>query len=176
MLRLFVGDTMKRLSSLFNGFLSQRDPDGTRFHLSRLWKHWAQVVGDHIAGLARPLGHKGTTLIIGTEDHMIAQELTMYSPAILAQANEFLGMNFFDKVRVDLLGDHVSLDTLPEIAPAAQPLKPRRPDKLGDLAGKLDPDSPIARCYEAYIRSFEENGDNREGGVERQNKKFPKED
>ncbi|MCK9240059.1 DUF721 domain-containing protein [Desulfocurvus sp.] len=145
---------MKRLASLYNRFLSRSDPDGTHYHLSRLWRHWPEIVGPQIAALARPVGHRGTTLIVGTEDHMVAQELTMYAPALLEQANGFLGMNFFDKVRVDLLGDHVSLDTIEQPAPCA-PLRPGRPGRLGGLAGRLDPASPVARCYEAYLRSFE---------------------
>lgn len=144
---------MKRLATLFNRFLSRRDPDGTRYHLSRLWRHWPQVVGPHIAEVARPVGHRGTTLIIGAQDHMIAQELAMYAPALLEQANAFLGMNFFDKVRVDLLGDHVSLDAVAQPAPSPPP-RPARPARLGDLEGRIDPASPIARCYAAYLRSF----------------------
>lgn len=167
---------MKRLSSLFNNFLSQRDPDGTRYHLSRLWRDWPQVVGEHIAQVARPIGHRGTTLIIGVEDHMIAQELTMYAPALLEQANDFLGMNFFDKVRVDLLGDHVSLDTLAEAAPPKAPLKPRKPHRLGGLMEMIDPDSPIARCYAAYLRSFERDAMAGDGAAPPNNMTFPKED
>lgn len=167
---------MKRLSSLFNKFLSARDPDGTHYHLSRLWEHWTEAVGESIAEVARPLGHRGTTLVIGVEDHMLAQDLTMYSPAILEQANQFLGMNFFDKVRVDLLGDHVSLDTLESSTALVNPLKPRKPHRLGDLAGKLDPDSPIARCYEAYIRSFERSATEESGGAASYKTTYPKED
>jgi hypothetical protein len=145
---------MKRLATLFNRFLSRSDPDGTHYHLSRLWRHWPEVVGPDIAALARPVGRRGTTLLLGTEDHMVAQELTMYAPALLEQANAFLGMNFFDKVRVDLLGDHVSLDSIAPPEPSALP-RPGRPGRLGDLAGRLDPASPVARCYAAYLRSFE---------------------
>ncbi|MBU1003213.1 MAG: DUF721 domain-containing protein [Proteobacteria bacterium] len=148
---------MKRiqpLSSALIKFLQDKDGQGTHYHLTRLWKHWEEVVGEHIAEVARPLGHRKTTLLVGVEDHMLMQELVYYSPAILEQVNAFLGMNFFDKVHVDLIGDHASLDALPESTRKAHPLEPKKPDHLGGLLDKLDPDSPMARCYRAYVDYF----------------------
>lgn len=166
---------MKRLSTLINRFVSRRDPDGAHYHLSRLWRHWPEVVGEHIAELAAPIGHRGTTLVLGAEDQMLLQDLGMYSPAILEQVNAFLGMNFFDKVRVDLIGDHVSLDALPGNEPPAPPFATRKPDRLGGLTGRLDPDSPVARAYQAYVRSFG-HGTGGEEGASPTDEKFPKED
>ena len=153
---------MKRFSNALTSFLNERDGEGTQYHLSRLWKSWEDVVGAGIAEVARPLGHRGTTLVIGVEDHMLMQEVVHYSPAILEQANAFLGMNFFDKVHVDLIGDHVSLDALPGQSPAGRPLETRRPSRLGGLLESLDPHSPVGRCYRAYVEFFarrERDGD-----------------
>ncbi|BBD09609.1 DUF721 domain-containing protein [Desulfovibrio ferrophilus] len=154
---------MKRFSSALTKLLQDKDGEGTHYHLTRLWKHWEEVVGDHIAEVARPLGHRKTTLLIGVEDHMLMQELVHYSPAILEQVNTFLGMNFFDKVHVDLIGDHVSLDALPENTRQAHPLEPQKPEQLGGLVGKLDPDSPMAKCYRAYVEYFARREQARKG-------------
>lgn len=155
----------QRFSSALTRFLQDRDGDGTHYHLTRLWKHWPEVVGDHIAEVASPMGHRKTTLIVGVEDHMVMQELVHYSPAILEQVNEFLGMNFFDKVHVDLIGDHVSLDALPQSKREAHPLEPERPAELGGLLGKLDPDSPLAKCYRAYVEYFARREERRGSGT-----------
>ncbi|WP_461209614.1 DciA family protein [Desulfocurvus sp. DL9XJH121] len=145
---------MKRFSSAIGEFLSKRDEKGTQYHLSRLWRNWAEAVGPQIADVARPMGHRGTTLLIGVEDQMLMQEMVYYSPALMEQANAYLGMNFFDKVHVDLIGNHVSLDSLPGQAPGAWSPEPERPTRLGGLLERLDPDSPIGRCYRAYVGFF----------------------
>lgn len=145
---------MKPFSTLYSDFLSRQDKDGTQYHLTRLWKHWEEAVGAGIAEVARPMGHRGTTLLIGVEDQMLMQEMVHYAPALLEQANAFLGMNFFDKVHVDLIGSHVSLDALPGGPPEERFPEPRRPQRLGGLLERLDPHSPMGRCYRAYVNFF----------------------
>ncbi|MGE4297798.1 MAG: DUF721 domain-containing protein [Desulfovibrionaceae bacterium] len=125
---------------------------GGGFSLVRLWRAWPQVVGEHIAEVARPLGHRKTTLIIGADDSMVAQELTYYAPQIIEDVNAFLGKETFDKVQVELVMGKAPLDTVSLAKPVMPETNPGRPEKLGGLAGRLDPQSPVARCYEAYIR------------------------
>ncbi len=142
---------MKPLASLIHRYIHRQDPDGTRRRLSGLWQNWAAIVGDDIAALAKPLGHHKTTLLVGVEDHMLMQELSFYSPALLEQANAFLDMNFFDKVHIDLIGSHVPLDTLPLQKKKAAPQSYAPPGHLGSLLHTLKENSPLGRCYRACV-------------------------
>ncbi len=165
---------MKRLSSLLGRFLSRRDPDGSRRELSRLWRRWAEVVGP-VDDRARPLGHRGTTLVIGAEDHMVAQELVMQAPMILAMANDFLGRNFFDKVHVDLLGDHVSLDAPRPLVAGSVTFTPRGPHGGDDPAQEPGP-PPKARLHGARVRSSAGDETPGSGATAPHTTTFPKED
>jgi len=148
---------MKRVSEVLSPFLGERD-GRTRFQLSRLWRDWSRVVGPEIAALARPLGHKKTALRIGVPDSMVMQEMAHYSPVVLEQVNAYLGMNFFDKIQLELLEGRVSLDAIHSTAPNRPKAGPghglKRPDRLGGLMEKLPQGSAVARCYEAYVRLF----------------------
>ncbi|MDL2207517.1 DUF721 domain-containing protein, partial [Desulfovibrio sp. OttesenSCG-928-M16] len=54
-------------------FISLGGADQAR--LVELWRHWEMVMGEMLAPLGRPLGHKDATLFIGAEDAMAMQEL-----------------------------------------------------------------------------------------------------
>jgi len=125
--------------------------------LAPLWRAWSEVVGPDIAALARPLGHRQAKLLLGVEDSMVMQEMVHYSPVVLAQANEFLGRNFFDKVELHLLGGQVPLDGKGESSPVHRP-EPVRPGSLGGLLADLPPDSPVGRAYRAYVEFFARRG------------------
>ncbi|MDY7002097.1 MAG: DUF721 domain-containing protein [Thermodesulfobacteriota bacterium] len=144
---------MKKISEVLGVFLTQRDAQ-TRFQLSRLWRDWNHVVGPEIASLAEPLGHKKTTLRIGVPDSMVMQEMTHYSPVVLEQVNAYLGMNFFDKIQLELLGNQVSLNATLKAAPSKLGNAPVRPKNLGGLVEKMPRDSAMAKCYGAYVRLF----------------------
>ena len=144
---------MKALDKGMPGLLRKLGA-GAGFSLVRLWRAWPQVVGEHIAEVARPLGHRKTTLIIGADDSMVAQELTYYAPQIIEDVNAFLDKETFDKVQVELVMGKAPLDTVCVTKPVMPGTNPGRPEKLGGLAGRLDPQSPVARCYEAYIRKM----------------------
>ncbi len=152
--RLF-GDTLLRS-------LTRYDKKGG-LGLVRLWLEWEAVVGAQVAELARPLGHKEHTLILHTQDSIAAQELTYFAPEILARVNDFLGQEVFDKVRFELLGGRVPLGGRPREEPQAPPQRLQRPSSLGGLVGALDPDSPVGRCYLAYVKRFTQSA---EPGVE----------
>jgi hypothetical protein len=150
-------DAMKDIAEALSRFLTRREA-GTPFLLTRLWRDWPDVVGPQIAELARPLGHRRTTLIIGVEDSMVMQEMNLYAPALIEQANDYLGMKFFDKVQLELIGEQVPLDMEPEEPPGAPGLAPPRPRRLGGLLESLEPDSPVAKCYRAYVEYFAGRG------------------
>ena len=124
--------------------------------LNGLWQNWGKILGD-LADLGVPLGHKDTTLIIGADDNMAMQELSMQSLDILERVNDFLKKDFFSKVTVVLMQGRKDLThkrPSREIEPLKPPL-PKRPLRLGGLQGRLNPESPVAACYEAYLRMFE---------------------
>ncbi|MHC1700561.1 MAG: DUF721 domain-containing protein [Humidesulfovibrio sp.] len=127
--------------------------------LVRLWREWASVVGPEVAELARPLGHKEGTLLLYTEDAIAAQQLTYFTPEILARVNGFLGQEVFDKVRFELLNGRVPLGENRRERRQASPLRVQRPPILGGLAGKLDPESAVGRCYMAYVKRFTQDGE-----------------
>lgn len=121
-----------------------------------LWQNWTKILGEELAELGVPLGHKESTLIIGADDNMAMQELSMQSIEILERVNDHMRSNFFRKVSVVLMQGRRNLaQQRPKrsIEPL-QPPMPTRPLRLGALQGKLDPASPVAACYEAYLAMF----------------------
>ncbi len=94
-----------------------------------------------MAPLARPLGHRGTKLILAAEDPMIMQEAQFLAPMILEKVNGYFQQEVFDKVVFELLNGRVPLDG--EIRPETPepPRKLKKPEKLGGLEKELDPDS-----------------------------------
>lgn len=122
--------------------------------LVRLWRAWSELLGPELAPLMRPLGHRERTLILATEDPVVAQEASFLAPLVLDKVHEFLGEEVFDKVHFELLSGRVPLDVQTAPAPAPSPVRPRRPGNLGGLTALLEGDSPVARCYRAYVRLF----------------------
>lgn len=125
--------------------------------LVQLWRHWPMVMGDMLAPLGFPLGHKEKTLLVGAEDAMALQELAMQSEEILERVNAFMSEAFFTKVNVSLMQNK------PDLArprpPAQQPGKPAPlppPPKLGAKLAHMDPDSPVTRCYQAWMNRAEQ--------------------
>ncbi len=125
------------------------------FKLARLWRNWSDVVGDAAAELARPLGRRKRTLRLGVEEGAAMQEVSFYAPQILEDVNSYLGEVFFDKVQSELLMGKTPLDEVGRRAIAKQ--MPQRPPNLGNALKHMDPDSPVTRCYLAYVASFGEN-------------------
>jgi len=145
---------MVSLQDALPSFLDKKDTTGGMI-LVQLWQAWDELMGE-MASVARPLGHRGKKLILAAEDPMVMQEAQFLAPMILDKINSFFGEEFFDKVVFELLNGRVPLDGLvrPE---APEPLrKLKKPDNLGGLDEKLNPDSPMGRCYQAYRRMFDD--------------------
>ncbi|MDR0828357.1 MAG: DUF721 domain-containing protein [Desulfovibrio sp.] len=79
--------------------------------LKELWRHWDLVAGAEIARLGRPLGQQDKTLLLGVEDAMALQELSMQRDEILERTNAFMNENFFLDLKVRLRQDQVDLST-----------------------------------------------------------------
>jgi len=146
---------VRRIDSALTPFLNTLDTSGS-YGLVRLWQSWDEIMGE-MAAMARPLGHRGSRIVLAAEDPMVMQEAQFLGPLILEKVNAFLGKKVFDKVVFELLNGRVPLDG--EIRPEAPkpPRKLKKPEKLGSLSDKLDPDSPVGRCYRAYLRMFDDS-------------------
>lgn len=127
--------------------------------LRQLWQHWAMVMGDDLCEMALPLGHRKSILLVGAEDHLALQELSFYTAEILDRVNAFMDAPFFEKVELHLLLGRESLKTASVLpvtqSPLGAPAPMQRPPGLdGSFAATpgLDPESPVVKCYEAYLR------------------------
>ena len=139
------------LSSLFNTEEYQR-----RGALASLWRNWDEVLGKDMAPLALPMGHKSDQLIIGAEDNMAMQELTLQTQEILERVNAFMKCACFNKVKVVLLLGQRPLNPNRPQRPVGPlcPKLPSRPPRLGRLEGSFDDESLVGKCYEAYVALF----------------------
>jgi len=143
-----------RVGAALPRFISDLDKTGGHA-LIRLWRNWDDLVGE-MASMVRPLGHRGSKIILAAEDPIIMQEAQFLAQPLLEKINGFLGEEVFDKVSFELLNGRVPLDG--EIRPEAPepPRKLKKPNGLGDLDEQIDPDTPLGRCYRAYRRMFDE--------------------
>ncbi|MCC8194279.1 MAG: DUF721 domain-containing protein [Deltaproteobacteria bacterium] len=143
-----------RITDALSIFLDKR---GGKEHarLTMLWEHWNMVMGEDLASLAAPLGHKKDVLLLAAEDSMAAQEIAMQSGEVLERVNAFMSGRYFSRIQVELV---MGRNDLSRASPALRPQPPEyrapKPERLGALKGALDPESPVARCYEAYLRYF----------------------
>ncbi len=147
-------------AELVESFLAAQ-PKGKAGDLTELWRHWSIVMGEQLAGLAHPLGTRGTTLLVGAEDNAALQELAFMTEDILERVNAFLGQSQIDAVHLSLLQGRRSLDRafptisgLEDLSGVPQRvLRVRPPGPLGKL--NIDPNSPVGRIYWKYVSLFE---------------------
>ena len=149
-----AGDILRRYWS---------DPENLRkLRLAGLWRFWPQMVGPELAELAKPVGHSRTTLLLGVEDPMAMQEVSYDAPAILRAVNASLGEAYFDRIRFDLIGDHIALDAVAGSFPQAGKAESTRtvpgPRGLGGLPVGFSGIPSLERCYRAYVRLYGKPG------------------
>ena len=151
----FGAEREKRLvassEALFAVFAKWGGEDQAR--LTALWKSWEDAVGEDVASLGSPVGHKDAVLSIGAEDTMALQELSLRSGEILESVNAFMEKEFFTKVSVVLLQGRAELNRMQPTGPPPEPVQEAELPRLGGIADKLDPDSPVTRCYLAHLQS-----------------------
>lgn len=135
-------------------FLDKRDA-GEHAHLTRLWEHWEMVLGPELGGMAAPLGHRKDVLLIAAEDSMAAQDIAMQAGELLERVNAFMNSPYFSRIQVELVMGRRDLSCpAPPLRPAPPERPLPRPQHLGNLHGKMDPESPVTQCYEAYLSYF----------------------
>lgn len=138
------------LSRRFLEKLSQMTGCPEQTVLVELWRNWHVVMGEEIAMLCLPLGHKGDRLEVGCEDSMAMQELQYQSQEIVSRANSFMEKPFFSQVKISLVLDKPPLWSESENEPARDEQWERCAE--GIYLKDMDPDSAIARCYRAYCK------------------------
>ena len=123
-----------------------------QMRLVHLWECWPYVLGDDLASVALPLGHRHSTLLIGCEDTMLLQEIRFQQDEILDRVNAFMAGPFFTDMKVSLLLGKRVLQ-----GQAARPSDNRKtaiapvvPEATGRYLGDMDPASPVARCYALF--------------------------
>ena len=143
---------MSRLGDGLSAWLSARGMEPRRMLLDQLYKNWDIVLGEDLSPLAHPLGSRKSVLLVGCEDSCSMQELSFAIPEILERVNAFMDEEYFTRVELHLLMGRDGLRKV-EISRVPERYVPPRPRDLGHL--HLPPDSPVAACYEAYVRCFD---------------------
>lgn len=120
--------------------------------LSLLWRHWEIVMGEELAPLARPLGHRDDTLLVGADDAMSLQELHLQADEMLERVNAFMEKPFFRTVKVSLILGKAELDGPLRCAAAFEEYTPPLPRSAADgrYLSDMNPDSPVARAYARF--------------------------
>ncbi|THB66278.1 MAG: DUF721 domain-containing protein [Desulfovibrio sp.] len=150
-LKSFAGIRMRELSKTLGAFLRQDLKADEEFRLVGLWRNWDDILGP-LGPLARPLGHRGSTLLVGAATSLDLQEITYYTPQILTNVNAFLGQKFFDKVQADLLMDRTSLDAVGSRLNVTREFSTPDSGQVGNLKSHMEPGSAVDSCYQAYVR------------------------
>lgn len=119
--------------------------------LTRLWQHWEVVMGPDLAGLAWPLGQRNGILLVGGEDAMAMQELSLMGDEILERANAFMERPYFTGVKVSLSLGKAALDSAVRIPRPAKPVLEPGPVLSGSYLASMSLDSAAARCYARYV-------------------------
>lgn len=147
-------NALQSITDALGSFMGRRG-GFEHLRLTRLWEHWEMVMGQDLAALARPLGHKKDVLLIAAEDSMAAQDIAMQATEVLERANAFMNEPYFSRIQVELAMNRKDLSApMPTMRPAPPEYHIARPINLGALSGKLDPESPVTQCYEAYLHYF----------------------
>lgn len=147
-------NALRGITEALSAFLEKYDAK-EHSRLTLLWSHWKMVMGEELSSLAMPLGHKKDVLIIAAEDSMAAQDIAMQADEVLARANAFMNANYFSRIQVELAMGRYDLSRgAHDVRQRPLDRKPPKPDKLGSLSGVIDPESPVGKCYEAYLRFF----------------------
>ncbi|MBI9112574.1 DUF721 domain-containing protein [Maridesulfovibrio ferrireducens] len=144
---------LRTMGEAMSDFVSVLDGNH-KLMIPKLWKAWPELMGE-LAEFAKPLGHRKTTLILAAEDSVAAQELSYFAPEILLRINSFFGEEVFDKVLFELLNGRVPLDGYKLKRTPIQRPKIKKPENIGGMKDKFDPESAVGRCYLKYVRLFE---------------------
>ncbi len=116
-----------------------------------LYDHWDMTLGEELAQIAFPIGHRGKILLIAGEDSISMNELTYAKDDILERVHTFLEEEYFEKIELHLLHDKTPLNKL-EFTKDMPKIELIRPENLGNL--NL-PEGKVKEAYLHYLTLFE---------------------
>ncbi|MFW6055669.1 MAG: DUF721 domain-containing protein [Thermodesulfobacteriota bacterium] len=151
---------MRSLAKVLDEYISRRNIS-REFQIAGIWNNWSRIVGPRLQELARPLGKRKKTLVIGVENSLAMQELVFYSDQILEQVSDYLGWQPFDKISFELLHNSTSLDQL-TLGSDYQVRPVRIPDSLGGMKGRIPEESAVGSCYRVYLRLLGKEGQDKD--------------
>lgn len=147
------------LSSMLQAFVLSRAKDPEQANLHELWQNWEMVLGDELALLAKPLGTRARTLIIGTSNNLELQEVRMQYDEILARTNAFMKFfshdAYFNKIEFSLFRGKTELDKKISLPKHITGILPPRPKTDTYKAIDFGNNHALALCYEAYCARLE---------------------
>lgn len=145
---------VQSLPEILERFFARHQGKGN-LRILHLWINWDMVMGEELHTLAFPLGTGDGVLVIGADDSMVLSELSYYTDEILDRVNAFMDEPYFKKVRLELIGPRTPLNQQhQEQRPPKRPPARPRPENVGALMDRFDPDTPVGRAYRSYVRSF----------------------
>jgi hypothetical protein len=136
-------ESLHRLSDLIGS--AGRDlgmPDAVA--TGRLWARWNQVVGREVAAHVQPTSLRGGVLRVRTESLAWATEITYLGAEIARRANQMLGAELVEEVRVWTGPGRLGKPTN-ESGPTPQGASGREEESL-------DPEEALRRAREAWER------------------------
>ncbi len=144
------------LSSITSNFLKEKGLTEIQKKLFILYEHWDMVLGDYLAPLALPIGHRGKILLVAVEDNIVMSELTYSCQEILDRVHTFLDMQYFEKIELHLLQNKKPLNQILSEINSNQEVKVEliRPENLGHL--NL-PEGKVRDAYLHYLSLFDKS-------------------
>lgn len=153
------------LSSMLQAFVLSRAKDPEQANLHELWKNWQMVLGDELAAIAKPLGTRSRTLLIGTSNNLELQEVRMQYDDILNRANAFMKVfshnAYFDKVEFSLFRGKSELDKKISLPQHITGILPPRPKTDTYQAIDFGDNHALALCYKAYCAQLDKEKNNK---------------
>lgn len=144
---------MQSISSALDKFLQRRGLS-KELQIAKLWANWSNIIGEELAKMAKPLGKRKETLVIGAVDNVVMQELVYHSEQILEQIEEFLGWKPFDKVVFELLDSKSSLDEIRIWHSYASPRTCHTKEQIGTYSQEIPEEKDAANSYQAFVEKL----------------------
>jgi hypothetical protein len=139
---------MKNISQALDDFFVQNN-FRREMDIVRVWINWKTIVGPELAAMAKPLGRRQKSLIVGVENSLIMQEMRFYSTTLLEHI----------KVKFELLYNKTSLDQIQIDRPRLQQRLPHTQlsdSCIGNVSFPEEILPSFQSCYRRYVEMMKE--------------------